>query len=82
MARLLTGTVVSDSRDKTIAVRVDRRVSHKLYKKQYVTSKKFHVHDEDNKAKVGDVVTFTDTRPVSKTKTWRLEAIVDEEKAS
>ena len=82
MARTLTGTVVSDSRDKTITVRVDRRIAHKLYKKEYVTSKKFHVHDEDNKAVVGDVVTFSDHRPISKTKTWRLDAIVDQEKAS
>lgn len=82
MGRTLVGTVISDSRDKTITVQVDRRVSHKLYKKEYVTSNKFHVHDEDNKAKVGDVVSFSDNRPISKTKKWRLNEIVDEEKAS
>jgi len=82
MARTLTGTVVSDSRDKTITVRVDRRVSHSLYKKQYVKSKKFHVHDEENTAKVGDVVEFNDHRPISKTKRWNLRAVVDAENAS
>jgi len=77
MARVLAGTVVSTKRNKTITVRVDRDVSHPVYKKAYTTSKKFHVHDEENKAKEGDKVSFSDSRPISKTKKWRLLEITE-----
>ncbi|MCH2175654.1 MAG: 30S ribosomal protein S17 [Lentisphaeria bacterium] len=70
------GEVVSSVQDKTIVVRVDRRSAHKLYKKVVTSSKKFHVHDESNTAKVGDVVKITECRPLSKLKRWRLVEIV------
>ena len=62
------GTVVSDKMDKTIVVSVDTFGTAKLYKKRVKKSHKFHVHDENNTAKVGDVVRFMETRPLSKTK--------------
>jgi len=67
----LNGVVVSDKMDKTIVVRVDRTVVHPKYKKRYVQSKKFHVHDEHGQHKVGDKVSFRECRPLSKTKRWR-----------
>ncbi len=70
--RRLNGVVVSDKMDKTIVVRVDRTVIHPKYLKRYTVSKRFKVHDEENTAKVGDQVTFEETRPLSKTKRWRL----------
>ncbi len=76
MARVITGEVVSDKSDKTITVRVDRRISHPIYKKQYTKSQKYHVHDEKNEAKVGDIVEAHEVRPVSKTKTWQLDKVV------
>ena len=69
------GIVVSDCQDKTIVVEVTRTTSHKLYKKVVKLSKKYYAHDEDNKAKVGDKVTIAETRPLSKTKRWRLVSI-------
>ena len=70
--RRLSGTVVSTKMTKTIVVRVDRMKTHSKYRKQYVTSTRFAVHDELGTAKVGDLVTFEETRPLSKTKRWRL----------
>ncbi len=70
------GEVVSDSMSKTIVVKIDRRVAHKKYKKIVTRSKKFHVHDEKNEAKVGDVVKIRETRPLSRLKRWRLIEIV------
>lgn len=67
---VLVGRVVSDKRDKTIAVRVDRKVKHPLYGKIIVRSKKYHVHDELNAYKIGDVVSIHETKPISKTKSW------------
>ncbi len=69
--RLLSGVVVSSNSSKTIVVKVTRRVKHKLYKKIITRSKKYHAHDEDNKFKVGDVVSIIETKPISKMKTWR-----------
>jgi small subunit ribosomal protein S17 len=69
--RTLKGTVVSTKMDKTIVVRVDRTVVHPKYGKRYVQSKKFHVHDEKGAHKVGDVISFQECRPLSKTKRWR-----------
>lgn len=69
------GTVVSDVSDKTISVQIDTYRAHKLYGKRVKYSKKFAVHDEKNEAKVGDKVLIMLTRPMSKTKTFRLVEI-------
>ena len=74
----VTGTVVSDKMDKTIIVRRDRRVKHPLYKKYVLRSSKFVAHDEQNKARTGDEVEIVQTRPMSKSKTWRLVRVVRE----
>jgi small subunit ribosomal protein S17 len=71
------GVVVSDAMDKTIVVKVDTIRSHPRYKKVIRRSTKFHAHDEANTAKVGDVVRIVETRPLSKTKNWRLAEIVE-----
>ena len=63
--------------DKTIVVKVDTIKAHRRYKKVVRRSKKFHAHDEQNQAKVGDVVRIVETRPLSKTKNWRLAEIVE-----
>jgi small subunit ribosomal protein S17 len=75
--KVRVGVVVSDKADKTIVVRVDRRLSHPLYGKSVARSKKYHVHDEKNEYKVGDTVRITETRPLSKTKRWRVVGLVD-----
>lgn len=80
MVKTKTGVVVSDKMDKTVVVRVDRMVPHKRYGKRYRISKKYSVHDAMNNAKVGDVVTFKETRPISKTKCWVLVTPQAEEK--
>ena len=76
-ARSATGTVVSDAMEKTIVVRVDVVKAHPRYKKVVRRSVKFHAHDEQNQAKVGDVVRIVETRPLSKTKRWRLAEVVE-----
>ncbi len=68
--RQLSGTVVSSNSNKTIVVKVIRRVKHKLYKKIISRSKKYHAHDENNEFKVGDNVSIIETKPISKLKTW------------
>ncbi len=68
--RILSGTVVSSNTNKTIVVKVTRRVKHKLYKKIISRSKKYHAHDEENNFKVGDLVRIIETKPISKLKTW------------
>jgi len=70
------GVVVSDVQDKTIVVNVDRRTTHPLYKKVVKIRKKFVAHDEKNEAKKGDTVRIIETRPLSKTKCWRLIEIL------
>ncbi|MDQ4087338.1 MAG: 30S ribosomal protein S17 [Pseudomonadota bacterium] len=70
--RVLTGTVVSDKTDKTVVVRVERRVKHPLYGKIIKRSKKYHAHDEGNEFKEGEIVRIEETRPISKLKTWRV----------
>jgi small subunit ribosomal protein S17 len=70
--RVLQGTVVSSKADKTVTVRVDRRVTHPVYKKIISRSKKYHAHDEQNKCKEGDVVSIVECRPISKTKSWQV----------
>ncbi|MDE5566439.1 MAG: 30S ribosomal protein S17 [Anaeroplasmataceae bacterium] len=74
--KFFTGTVVSDKMEKTIVVSVDTFGVAKLYKKRVKKSHKFHVHDENNQAHVGDVVRFMETRPLSKTKCYTLVEIV------
>ena len=71
------GVVVSDAMDKTIVVKVDVITSHQRYKKVIRRSVKFHAHDEQNAANVGDVVRIVETRPLSATKHWRLAEIVE-----
>jgi small subunit ribosomal protein S17 len=74
--KFFTGTVVSDKMEKTIVVSVDTFGVHPIYKKRVKKSSKFHVHDENNTAKVGDVVKFMETRPLSKTKKYILVEVV------
>lgn len=71
----LTGRVVSTKNTKTIIVAVDIYIKHPLYGKRFRKTKKFAAHDEKEEAKVGDIVKITSTRPISKTKTFRLEKI-------
>ena len=75
--RALTGEVVSNSRDKTISVLVERRVRHPIYKKYIKRSAKVHAHDENNECGLGDVVRVTESKPFSKTKSWALVEIVE-----
>ena len=70
--RVVQGVVVSDKGDKTVVVRVERRVMHPVYKKIIRRSRKLHAHDEGNTAKVGDVVRIQECRPISKLKSWVL----------
>ena len=70
------GTVVSTGMDKTIIVRVDRTMRHPLYDKVVKSSSRLHAHDSANDAKMGDVVRVMETRPISKSKRWRLVDIV------
>ena len=71
------GTVVSDKMQKTIVVKVDRRFRHPLYKKVIATHRKYSVHDEKEEANIGDRVKIIETRPLSKSKRWRLVEVVD-----
>lgn len=75
--RTVIGRVVSDKMDKTITVLVERRVAHPLYKKYVRRSTKLHAHDENNEGRVGDVVAITASRPLSKTKTWKLLNVLE-----
>jgi small subunit ribosomal protein S17 len=76
VVRTLSGRVVSNKMDKTITVLVERKVKHPLIGKVIVKSNKFHAHDEKNECKEGDLVTITESRPMSKTKTWVLSKVV------
>ncbi|HEY9037123.1 MAG TPA: 30S ribosomal protein S17 [Pseudomonadales bacterium] len=77
VVRSLTGKVVSDKMDKTITVLVERRVKHPVYGKYITRSSKLHAHDEKNECKMGDTVTISETRPLSKTKSWALVSVVE-----
>lgn len=77
MPKKLIGTVSSDVQDKTIVITVTARETHPVYKKQYTVSRKYVAHDEKNEAKVGDRVEISETRPYSKTKTWKLDSILE-----
>jgi len=76
MTRILTGVVTSDKPDKTVVISVVTRKTHPLYKKQYTGSTKFMVHDEKNQAKVGDLISATETRPLSARKRFILTKVV------
>ncbi len=78
--KVRTGTVVSDKMDKSIIVRVVRTMKHPLYLKVLRRNSKLYVHDEKNEANVGDLVRVMETRPLSKTKHWRLVEIVEKAK--
>ncbi len=70
--RVLQGVVVSDKMEKTVVVRVDRRMSHPIYKKTIQRSKKYSAHDEQEKFSIGDKVSIIESAPISKTKKWRV----------
>lgn len=74
--KTLEGVVVSSGMDRTIVVQIQRRVRHPLYGKVLKQTSKLYAHDENNEAGVGDVVRVSGTRPLSKTKCWRLDNIV------
>lgn len=76
-ARSVTGRVVSDKSDKTIAVYVERRVQHQLYGKYMRRSSRIHAHDEGNEARQGDLVEIAECAPYSKSKAWRLVRVVE-----
>ena len=73
--RTLSGLVVSDRMDKTITVKVERRVKHPVYGKFIRRSTKLHAHDGENECRIGDSVTVVESRPLSKSKTWMLKSI-------
>lgn len=73
--RTLTGKVVSDKMDKTITVLIERRVKHPIYGKYVSKSSKLKAHDENNECKAGDTVTISESRPLSKSKSWTLVSI-------
>ncbi len=75
-----TGVVSSDKMDKTITVAVERKVKHPIYGKFVKKTTKFHAHDDNNEAKPGDVVKIIETRPLSKTKRWRLVEVIEKAK--
>jgi small subunit ribosomal protein S17 len=75
-----TGVVSSNKMDKTIVVAVERKVKHPIYGKFLKKTTKFHAHDEKNECSIGDVVEIMETRPLSKTKRWRLVEIVEKVK--
>ena len=70
--RILIGTIVSDKTDKTVVVKVERKVKHPLYGKIIRRSKKYHAHDEANTFKIGEIVRIEETAPISKLKTWKV----------
>jgi small subunit ribosomal protein S17 len=77
VVRTLTGKVLSDKMDKTVTVLVERKVRHPVYGKIVRRSNKFHAHDENNEFKSGDIVIISESRPLSKTKSWVVTALVE-----
>ncbi|MBC8394661.1 MAG: 30S ribosomal protein S17 [Deltaproteobacteria bacterium] len=77
MKRQVVGTVVSDKMDKTVVVQVERLVKHRFYKKYIRRRNKFAAHDENNSCGIGDKVLIAESRPLSKTKKWRVSQIVE-----
>lgn len=82
MAKTLTGIVTSALRNKTITVTVTSRETHPIYKKQYTVSRKYQAHDEDNIATIGDKVTISEVRPISKTKSFTLVRVEEKSKGA
>ena len=79
LSRTRTGRVTSDKMDKTITVRVERKVRHPLYGKIMVRSKKYHAHDESNEFHLGDLVTIKECRPLCKSKAWSVVKLVEKD---
>jgi small subunit ribosomal protein S17 len=77
VVRTLTGKVVSDKMDKTVTVLIERKVRHPVYGKIIRRSNKFHAHDESNEYKTGDIVIISESRPLSKTKSWVVTSLVE-----
>ena len=75
--RTATGKVVSNKMDKTVTVLIERRVKHPVYGKYNTRSSKIHAHDENNECGIGDTVRVIESRPLSKTKTWKLQEVVE-----
>ena len=75
--RKMVGTVVSNKMDKTVVVQVERLVKHRMYHKYVRRQAKFAAHDQDNECQIGDKVLITESRPLSKTKRWRVSEIVE-----
>jgi small subunit ribosomal protein S17 len=75
--RIVTGKVVSNKMDKTITVLLERRVKHPVYGKYITRSSRIHAHDENNQCSIGDTVTVAETRPISKSKSWKLLEVVE-----
>jgi small subunit ribosomal protein S17 len=75
-----TGYVVSDKMDKTVIVAVERRTTHPLYRKTVTRSTRYHAHDETNDVRAGDLVRIAETRPLSKTKRWRVVEVLERAK--
>lgn len=75
--KVRTGVVVGDRPDKTVTVMVERRFAHPLYGKQVKRTKKYHAHDETNEYRTGDTVSIMETRPISKTKRWRVVELIE-----
>lgn len=71
------GRVVSDKMDKTVVVVVEKTITHRLYHRAMKKTSRFHAHDEENQAKIGDLVEIVSSRPLSKTKRWRVRQIVE-----
>lgn len=82
MAKTIIGIVTSDKADKTITITVTSRQTHPLYGKQYTASRKYTAHDEKNDARVGDTVQIIETRPISKTKSFKLDKVLERGKGS
>ncbi len=78
--KTLTGIVVSDVADKTVVVKVERRIQHPVYKKMVRKSKRFMAHDQENSSGIGDTVRIIESRPISKNKKWRLAEIIEKAK--
>lgn len=82
MAKTLTGIVTSNKADKTITITVTSRETHPIYGKQYTVSRKYTAHDENNEANEGDKVVIVETRPISKTKSFKLDRVVEKSRGS
>jgi len=74
--KIITGTVVSNKMDKTVVVLVERKFTHRTFKKVVKRTKKFRCHDEKNQCSVGDIISMREVRPLSKTKRWNLEKVL------